>query len=63
MENEKRGLSLSIRIVGAGIAGLATAATLARLGHHVDVSYTSALGNACPEAGNHMFDGRTVYFL
>jgi salicylate hydroxylase len=32
------GLSLNIGIVGAGIAGLTAAATLSRLGHHVDVS-------------------------
>lgn len=32
------GLVLNIGIVGAGIAGLTAAATLSRLGHHVDVS-------------------------
>jgi NADPH-dependent glutamate synthase beta subunit-like oxidoreductase len=31
------GVVLDIGIVGAGIAGLTAAATLSRLGHHVDV--------------------------
>jgi pyruvate/2-oxoglutarate dehydrogenase complex dihydrolipoamide dehydrogenase (E3) component len=32
------GLSLNVGIVGAGIAGLAAAAALSRIGHNVEVS-------------------------
>ncbi len=36
--DQECGLKLNIGVVGAGISGLAAAAMLARLGHHVDVS-------------------------
>ena len=40
-DNES-GLVSNIEIVGAGVAGLAAAATLSRLGHNVDVSLVNA---------------------
>ena len=42
-EENSSPLSLDVGIVGAGIAGLAAAAALARIGHKVDVCMALAL--------------------